>query len=449
MSNNEQKQLKAARKFLNHLAETIDLPLSIRLWDGSEISAASTAQTPIAVSISSPGVVSSLIRRPTLDNLLRHFALKHIDYHGTDFYSFLERLRLDKSRKKLKKISKWKAFKTLSKFALGKAESTDVEHCYQGEELGHKREQAENKDFIQFHYDLSNDFYKLFLDPKMVYSCAYFTDWSNSLEQAQTDKLDMICKKLMLQPGERFLDIGCGWGALVCHAAKHYGVQAHGITLSKKQLALASEKIEEQGLTGQVTVELKDYAYLEGQFDKIASIGMVEHVGIANMNKYMSTVGNLLPDGGLFLCHGITRRAKTSKKKFRKMRPERRLLAKYIFPGGELDHLGHMIECMEAQKFEVHDVEGWRDHYAMTCKIWCQRLSEREEEAIKMVGEERYRMWILYLAGVSFAIQDGSACIYQTVGRKIRSKGLSGMPSSREHLYKPEKAFEYRPKKAA
>ncbi|HUG20177.1 MAG TPA: class I SAM-dependent methyltransferase, partial [Planctomycetaceae bacterium] len=432
------RRTRAAHMFLQHVSEIVDLPLTVRLWDGSEFPARAGDEPGIAVSISSPGVITSLVRRPTLDNLLRHFALKHIDYHGTDFYSFLERLRLDGSRKKLKQLSKWKAVKALAPFLFGKSESTDVEHCYAGDEIGHHREQAENKDFIQFHYDLSNDFYKLFLDRDMVYSCGYFTDWSNSIEQAQRDKLDMICKKLMLQPGERFLDIGCGWGALVCHAAEHYGVKAHGITLSEEQLQLAREKIAARGLGHLVTVELKDYAYLEGQFDKIASIGMVEHVGIDNMGLYMQTVGKLLPDGGLFLCHGITRPAKKSNKAFRKMRPERRLLAKYIFPGGELDHLGHMIECMEAQKFEVHDVEGWRDHYALTCKLWCQKLSENEQQAIEMVGEERYRLWVLYLAGVSFAIQDGSACIFQTIGRKRGSKGLSGMPSTRKHLYRDD-----------
>lgn len=440
---------RAARQFLQYLTGMIDLPLSVRLWDGSEFPENPSERSGIAVSISSPGVITSLLRRPTLDNLLRHFALKHIDYHGADFYTFVARLRLDNSKKKLKHLSKWKVIKALTPFVFGKSESTDVEHCYAGDELGHHREQTENKDFIQFHYDLSNDFYKLFLDPDMVYSCGYFTDWSNSVAQAQRDKLDMICRKLMLQPGERFLDIGCGWGALVCHAAEHYGVKAHGITLSEEQLQLAREKIESRGLSDLVTVEIRDYADLRGQYDKIASIGMVEHVGIDNMGLYMETVGKLLPDGGLFLCHGLTRPAKKTKKAFRKMRPERRLLAKYIFPGGELDHLGHMIECMEAQKFEVHDVEGWRDHYALTCKLWCQKLSENEEEAIRMVGEERYRMWILYLAGVSFAIQDGSACIFQTIARKRGSKGLSGMPNTRAHLYQEQPAVEYRPKKAA
>jgi cyclopropane-fatty-acyl-phospholipid synthase len=310
-----------------------------------------------------------------------------------------------------------------------------VDHCYQGDETGRSREQSENRDFIQFHYDLSNEFYALFLDPEMVYSCAYFTDWSNSLEQAQRDKLDITCRKLMLQPGERFLDIGCGWGALICHAARNYGVQAHGITLSERQLAFAEKKINSLGLQKQVTVGLQDYADLEGTWDKIASIGMVEHVGIDNMKGYMETVSRLLPDGGMFLCHGLTRPAKTSTKRFRRMRPERRLMAKYIFPGGELDHIGHMLECMEDRRFEVHDVEGWRDHYAQTCRLWCQRLTANRDEAIRLVGEERYRMWTLYLAGISFAIGDGSPCIFQTVATKRKSKRLTGMPPTRAHLY--------------
>ena len=435
MTKSTTRQTRVAHEFLAHLSELIQLPVSIRLWDGSEMPLGTSGDENLSISISSPGVISSLIRRPTLDNLLRHYALKHIDLHGTDLYSFIERIRTKRSRQKLKKLSKWKLLKSLGPFLFAKAESTEVEHCYAGDETGKHREQKENKDFIQFHYDLSNDFYRLFLDPRMVYSCAYFTDWSNSLEQAQYDKLDMICRKLMLQPGETFLDIGCGWGALVCHAAEHYGAIAHGITLSEEQLKLAEERIRERGLSDRVTLELIDYAELTGTYDKIASIGMVEHVGIDNMSLYMQTVSRLLPDNGLFLCHGITRPAKATRKKFQKMRPERRLLAKYIFPGGELDHIGHMIECMEAQRFEVHDVEGWRDHYAHTCKLWCEKLNRHENKAIEMIGEERYRIWLLYLAGVSFALKDGSACIFQTIARKRGSKGLSGMPNTREHLY--------------
>ena len=186
---------------------------------------------------------------------------------------------------------------------------------------------------------------------------------------------------------------------LICHAAKNYGVQAHGITLSERQLAYAQEKIRRLGLQDQVTVELKDYAYVEGTYDKVSSIGMVEHVGIDNMAGYMQKVASLMPDRGIFLNHGITRPGKMDDKAFRKMSAERKILAKYIFPGGELDHLGHMIQCMESKGFDVHDVEGWRDHYSLTCRHWCQRLEANREEAIRQVGEEKYRLWVLYLAG--------------------------------------------------
>jgi len=434
-----QRQRAALESLLRHLADHLQSPVAIELWDGTVVPLSSRTDTDLRISISSPGVVSSLLRRPTADNLLRHYALGHIDFHGAELCDFLETLRVKGTRERTKSIRKsikpGVFIKSLLPFLFARGESTDITHRYAGDETGLRREQSENKDFIQFHYDVSNEFYELFLDPEMVYSCAYFTDWNNSLEQAQQDKLDMICRKLRLQPGERFLDIGCGWGALICHAARHYGVKAHGITLSQRQLDYAQEKIKRLGLEGQVTAELRDYNDLDGTFDKVASIGMVEHVGIDNMRGYMQTVSRLLPDRGMFLCHGITRRAKKSQKHFRKINPEKRLLAKYIFPGGELDHLGHMVEMMESSGFEVHDVEGWRDHYALTCKLWSQRLAARQAEAIEHIGAERYRIWQLYLAGVSLALKDGSACIFQTVGTKHKSKGLSGTPPTRAHLY--------------
>ncbi|WP_437206166.1 class I SAM-dependent methyltransferase [Planctomicrobium sp. SH664] len=433
---NAQKQRDAIFEVLTHLADLLNAPFSIRLWDGTVIPMGPNARHDLQISISGPGVVASLIRKPTADNLLRHYALQHIDFHGTDLYSFIDLARVKQTRKLVRQLKKTVLIRGLLPFLFAPGESTSVTHRFEGDEIGRSRRQSDNKDFIQFHYDVSNEFYQLFLDPEMLYSCAYFTDWNNTLEQAQQDKLDMICRKLRLQPGERFLDIGCGWGALICHAAKNYGVKAHGITLSERQLAFAREKIKRLGLEGQVTTELKDYADLEGTFDKISSIGMVEHVGIDNMRKYMQTVARLLPDRGMFLNHGITRRAKRSQREFRRVNPEKRLLAKYIFPGGELDHLGHMIESMESTGFEVHDVEGWRDHYGLTCKHWCERLSARRDEAVKFVGEERYRMWLFYLAGVSMALRDGSACIFQTVTTRHKAKGHSQTPPTRAHLYR-------------
>lgn len=431
----EERQLHAAKTLLTQLAEQINSRISVKLWDGTLVPMGQEVEPGLCISITGPGVIGSLLRRPTPDNLVRHYARGQIDFQGTDLYSFIDTARVGGSRKRAKSVRKSAIAKTLLPFLFTPPESSAVDHRWAGDETGHGRKQGDNKDFIQFHYDVSNEFYSLFLDSNMVYSCGYFRDWEGALEQAQVDKIDMICRKLRLQPDERMLDIGCGWGALITHAAQRYGVRAHGITLSEKQLEFAQEKIRRLGLEDRVTVELRDYADVEGEYDKISSIGMCEHVGIDNMAGYMRKVGSLLRDRGIFLNHAITRPGKESMKKFRKVRPERRLVQKYIFPGGELDHIGHMTTALEASGFEVHDIEGWREHYARTTMMWCQRLSERRDEAVTLVGEEKYRMWILYLAGVSFAFRDGSIRIFQTVATRHASKGASTMPPTREHLY--------------
>jgi cyclopropane-fatty-acyl-phospholipid synthase len=432
-----ERQIRRARELIDHLRGRMNSPISVRLWDGSLVPLGDNPEPGLEIVISGPGVFGTLLRRPRAETLLKLYARGAVDYRGADLVTFIETARVRNSRRKARSLPVGLLAKFVSTFLLVRGEVTDVDHCYRGDETGLRRKQQENQDFIQFHYDISNDFYRLFLDEQMVYSCAYFHDWGESLEQAQLNKLEMICRKLQLKPGERMLDIGCGWGALICHAARYYGVEAHGITLSKEQLTLTEERIRRLGLEGRVTVELKDYAHVEGRFDKISSIGMVEHVGIDNMADYMGKISSLLPDRGIFLNHGITRPAKLTDKAFRKMSSERRLLAKYIFPGGELDHLGHMVQCMESKGFEVHDVEGWRDHYSLTCRHWCRRLEAHREEAIRQVGEEKYRMWTLYLAGCVFALGDGGARIYQTVATRHKAKGLSTMPCTREHLYRP------------
>lgn len=213
----------------------------------------------------------------------------------------------------------------------------------------------------------------------MVYTCAYFHDWEQDLATAQKNKLDMVCRKLRLKPGERFLDIGSGWGGLVCHAAQHYGVKAHGITLSQEQLAFAREKVKRLGLEDRVTFELVDYINATGTYDKIASVGMYEAIGLNNIPAYMKKMRSLLAEDGLFLNHAISRKAKRAKGFMpERLRPEQRALAKYIFPGGALDDIGHTVAEMELAGFEVQDVEGWRMHYARTCTLWCERLMARK-----------------------------------------------------------------------
>lgn len=435
MSSNDQKKLDAAHNILKHLAGTLDLGISVKLWDGTLVPLGQNADPNYYLSISGPGVIGSILRRPSLENVLRHYASGALDFHGGDLIEWGEVVRSRKAKTRMKGLSKGLLLKEASALLLSPPDKADLQHGFGDDETGRQETRRNNKDFIQFHYDVSNEFYQLWLDPEMQYSCSYFTDWNNSLEQSQLDKLEMICRKLQLKPGEKMLDIGCGWGGLICYAARNYGVQAHGVTLSQTQHDFAQAKIKRLGLEGQVTLELKDYAELTGQYDKISSVGMFEHIGIANFPTYFKKVNSLLRDKGIFLNHGITRRAKADKKNFKKITPEKRLILKYIFPGSELDHVGHVQESMEACGFEIHDVEGWRWHYGLTTRIWCQRLSAHKEEAIALVGAERYRLWVAYLAAVSFNFADGPLRLYQIVATKQKAKGPSGMPPTRRHLY--------------
>jgi cyclopropane-fatty-acyl-phospholipid synthase len=444
MSNpsSERKYLDAARKIFTHLAETADANICIRLWDDSYIPLGDNASEQWNIAIKGPDVLGAILRKPTLENILRQYASSNIDFCGGDLIDFYEVLRSRGARTKgvssnqiKKRLNKgylvWQALPLL----FAKKVATKLDHQFSGDDIGRSQSARDEKSFIQFHYDLSNEFYHLFLDTEMQYSCGYFSSWQEDLEQAQQNKLDMICRKLRLQPGDRFLDIGCGWGGLLCHAVKHYKVVGHGVTLSQKQYDFALEKVHRLGLQDSITIELRDYRELTGEYDKISSIGMYEHIGIANYSSYFKKLYSLLRDRGMMLNHGITRRAKHSKRKFARVTLGRRFILKYIFPGSELDHIGHTLSKIEACGFEVHDVEAWREHYARTTRLWCQRLEVRKEEAIELVGKERYRMWIAYLAGVSFAFQDGSLRIFQTVATKHGQKGPSTMPPTREHLY--------------
>ncbi len=247
----------------------------------------------------------------------------------------------------------------------------------------------ENRQAISFHYDVSNDFYRLWLGQGMVYSCAYFETPDASLEQAQQAKLDHICRKLQLAPGQTLLDIGCGWGSLVLHAARHYGVRAHGITLSERQFQLARERIREAGLGQLASVELRDYRDLpeDQRFDKIASVGMFEHVGLKNLPLYFNTVQRLLKPHGLFLNHGITHEEEGWGEAI-----SSRFINRYVFPDGELDTVSNIQRVMERAKFEVVDVEALRPHYARTLRHWVDRLERQHDQALNHINEATYRV---------------------------------------------------------
>jgi len=430
------RSAKAARNLFAALAPAIGLRVSISLWDGSRIPLTSEADAELTISIASPGVLGSLLRRPTLENLVRQYALGGIALTGGNILEFVDALTEKPSNRArlgaadIAGLAR-KAFPLL----FARHSSAALEHVFSGDTTGRRESQRKNKDFIQFHYDLSNDFYALFLDPEMQYSCGYYTDWSNSLEQCQLDKLEMICRKLRLAPGEHLLDIGCGWGGLICYAAQHYGVHAHGVTLSQRQHDFAVEKLERLGLKGRVRVDLIDYADVDGRYDKISSIGMFEHVGLRNFPTYFGTIWRLLRNRGLLLNHGIASRAKPTRRRARRISAEKKLLHKYIFPGSELSSIGHSLEAMEHVGFEIHDVEGLREHYALTARAWCERLSARREEAIAAVGPARYRLWLAYLAGASHGFHNGSMLIFQAVATKHEGHGPSGMPPTRRDLF--------------
>jgi cyclopropane-fatty-acyl-phospholipid synthase len=287
-----------------------------------------------------------------------------------------------------------------------------------------------DKEAIAFHYDVSNAFYALWLDAQRVYSCAYFKTPDDTLDQAQENKLEHICRKLRLQRGERLLDIGCGWGALVCWAAKHHGVRAHGITLSQAQHDFAQQRIAAEGLQGQVSVELRDYRDLQGTavYDKVSSIGMFEHVGLANMPTYLAAVNRVLRPGGLFLNHGITHDEEgwnhTVATEF---------INRYVFPDGEFDCVSNIQLGMERAGFEIQDVEALRRHYALTLRHWVMRLEANREAALREVDEPTYRVWRLYMAACALEFEAGGTGIYQILASR---RGVeTSLPLTRDDLY--------------
>lgn len=282
---------------------------------------------------------------------------------------------------------------------------------------------------IAHHYDVSNDFYRLWLDPEMVYSCAYFRDAGQTLAEAQRDKLDYICRKLRLAPGQTLLDIGCGWGALPIWAARHYDVQAHGITLSEQQYAIAVERVRTEGLEEQVKIELLDYRDLPGDvhYDRVVSVGMFEHVGVANFSTYFSAVKRALKPGGLFLNHGITNDTGW------RNTPLTSFINHYVFPDGELARISDVIDAMEQAGFEIIDTEGLRRHYAMTLRYWIKALEAHREQALTMVDEATWRIWRLYMAGSAYYFNEGSINVYQVLAGHVYQSLPT--PLRRDDLY--------------
>jgi cyclopropane-fatty-acyl-phospholipid synthase len=291
-----------------------------------------------------------------------------------------------------------------------------------------------NRDNIAHHYDVSNAFYRLWLDERMVYSCAYFRDEDDTLDAAQLAKLDHICRKLRLAPGERLLDIGCGWGGLVFRAAERFGARAKGITLSQNQYDYVNEEIRRRGLAGSVEVELRDYLDLaeDASYDKVASVGMFEHVGVARLTSYFRKIYGVLKPGGIVLNHGITHSMLGAHGLGSGIGD---FVERYVFPGGELTHVSNVMAAMAAAGLEAFDAEALREHYARTLWHWTERLEANGDAARREVGEERFRVWRIYMAGSAHAFDRGWLSLWQLTAGKPHSDGRLPHPLTRDYLY--------------
>jgi len=416
--------------------------LSLRLWNGTTVragtdaaaggEAASGQDSPFTLVFRSPEAVWSAVLGNDPLALADAYFRGELDIEGDFFAALSIKDHLDALQMPL--AEKLLAAFTALRLRMLNAAAHHSERLFAPSDAPRIKahSKAENRDAIHFHYDVSNEFYALWLDRAMVYSCAYFETKDVDLDAAQQAKLDHICRKLALRPGENFLDIGCGWGALVIHAAQHYGVQARGVTLSPQQLKLARERIELAGLKGSVSVELMDYRDLPAQplYDKVASVGMFEHVGLKNLPVYFATVHRLLKPHGLFLNHGITHDLEGWEPSV-----STEFINRYVFPDGQLDTIGNVQRVMEQSKFEIADVEGLRPHYAMTLRHWVARLEGNRARALQYVNEATYRVWRLYMAACALQFESGEIGIYQVLASKRAAGVVPDLPLTRRHLY--------------
>jgi cyclopropane-fatty-acyl-phospholipid synthase len=381
-------------------------PVSVRFWDGSEVG----PDAATAILVRDPRALRHLLHSPGQLGFARAWVDGSLDVDG-DLEDVLRARRVlhgthlsqvDRARAGLAALG------VVGPRALRPPPVPPIEARLDGQ----RRSLTRDRRAVTYHYDVSNRFYRLVLGPTMTYSCAYFTTPTDTLDAAQEQKLDLICRKLQLAPGERLLDIGCGWGSLLIHAATVYGVSGVGVTLSDPQARLARERVAEAGAQDRIEIRVQDYRDVaDAPFDKIASVGMYEHVGRDQLGRYAGAVRVLLRPGGLFLNHGITRLA------WHAPGPDP-FIARYVFPDGELHPVTDVMTAMHDAELEVRDVESLREHYPLTLRRWCANLAANRQEAIAEVGPQRERVWRLYMLGSALGFEEEEVSIYQVLAAR-------------------------------
>jgi cyclopropane-fatty-acyl-phospholipid synthase len=404
---------------LDSLLRDYDGPtFALRLWDGWTWRSSSAEPPACTICVANEHALHSLLAEGSQLALGEAFLHKEIEVEGDLFSAFAPTEHFLARPVPLRE--------RLLQSVLHGAASL-------GETLRHgpRHSQRRDRDSIAYHYDQPVEFFRPWLGRTLVYSCAYFEQPDDSLDEAQGQKLELICRKLRLQPGERFLDVGCGWGSLILHAARHHSLCAEGITLSRSQESVTRQRIQEQKLVGNCRVRLVDYRQLDPsqqRYDKMASVGMYEHVGLPNLPDYFAKLYRLLKPGGVFLNHGIARAPHSLP------RGQDSFIARWVFPDGELVTLTQAIAAAESAGFEVRDVENLREHYALTLRHWVRGLEACRTTLLQFVPETTYRIWLLYIAGCAAAFERADIGVYQMLLSRP-DRGQSRLPLTRRDWY--------------
>jgi cyclopropane-fatty-acyl-phospholipid synthase len=391
-----------------------DVPVGFRAYDGSTYG---PPDAPATIVLRSPDALRRIVTARGELGFARAYVAGDLDLEG-DVFAILD-LRDRLPEVKLTPMQLLTAAREIGLRNLRPLPPPPEEARLRGRRHSAARDRAA----VSHHYDVSNDFYRLVLGPSMTYSCAVFTGPDTTLEQAQANKYELIAGKLSLRDGMRLLDVGCGWGGMVLHAAQHHGAKAVGVTISRRQVELAAKRVVEAGLADQIEIRNQDYRAIDdGPYDAISSIGMFEHVGESRLAEYFERLFGLLRRGGRLLNHGISRppgdKAPIAPGGF---------VYRYVFPDGELHEVGRVASIMQAAGFEVRHLESLREHYAKTLRCWVANLEANWDEAVELVGEARARIWRLYMAGSAVNFEAGRTGIHQVLGVKPDG-GVSGMP---------------------